>query len=523
MQQYFIAIPADSTTVLAGDIPNWIADRLVPIPETPSTLCSLQKLTLIGENQYAECNLTPEDCALMDVIFCDLPQVSVWDGITQEAWANYELIFEKAPNKPLWTLQAQFTDHIGDSKQKRAEVRTDHFKLIDDAIKSGTLKALTAHLSPAKKLEHDTTISIDDARQWLLPNFFLQGPERTLSKIFAMQAAEKLAAGRYTLQEAAAAIGANERAEPMEIKLLEAARTGALMMYGPGETARYSYDINQHIRKYYEEAYWDDLNAWIAANEQRMKFRFPAPAAALPAATPQAAPAIEPVTPAAGMPRNDRVTFDELAWETAQFQTDVSMAPWKEGDSDDDMRRTIVCAMNKYGWKSQDAGQQSERPGTLPYILKMLKKGEISARSTLNNCPPVELAQVFESPIYFSMTQDDADKVRAEVLGTLTVVLPTSSPQATLVSELVTPTAPIQPKNACDMSSKRKKNLEVPGVRGAKRRILESWKHIETLHPNGADGTQVLRILRRDTDAPKIQLKTVQNHLSDLRKKGLIP
>ncbi len=116
--------------------------------------------------------------------------------------------------------------------------------------------------------------------------------------------------------------------------------------------------------------------------------------------------------------RNDRFTVDELAWEIAQLQTDASTAPWKEGNRDDDMRRTVVSAMNKHGWTSQDGGPKSVRPGALPHILKMLERREITVQSTLNNMPPVEFAQVVASPAYWYMTEADADKVRAAVLGT---------------------------------------------------------------------------------------------------------
>jgi hypothetical protein len=74
-----------------------------------------------------------------------------------------------------------------------------------------------------------------------------------------------------------------------------------------------------------------------------------------------------------------------------------------------------------------------------------------------------------------------------------------------------------------DMAKKRQEILETYSLRGAKRRILEYWDTVEKLHPKGADGTMVLRILERSTDAPKVKLKTVQNHLISLRKDGLIP
>jgi len=83
-------------------------------------------------------------------------------------------------------------------------------------------------------------------------------------------------------------------------------------------------------------------------------------------------------------------------------------------------------------------------------------------------------------------------------------------------------TAPT-PSDSPSMSEKRALVLKSTSLRGAKRRIIEQWDNIEKLHGDNADGTHVWRILKRDTDAPEVKLKTVQNHLIELRKEGLIP
>ncbi|MDC6177538.1 hypothetical protein [Ralstonia solanacearum] len=95
---------------------------------------------------------------------------------------------------------------------------------------------------------------------------------------YARQKQEKEAAGRYTLEEAANAIATSgERAEQMLEKLLAAAESGALPMYGPGESARYQYTTGKRARPYYEEAYWSDLNEWLAKHEPRIHLRFQDP------------------------------------------------------------------------------------------------------------------------------------------------------------------------------------------------------------------------------------------------------
>ncbi len=82
--------------------------------------------------------------------------------------------------------------------------------------------------------------------------------------------------------------------------------------------------------------------------------------------------------------------------------------------------------------------------------------------------------------------------------------------QAAPASEPVTPAA-------------RRAELDMSGERGARRRILEKWDDIEKEYGPSADGRQVLRVLKRDEDEKIVTLKTIQNHLSDLRANGLIP
>jgi hypothetical protein len=108
---------------------------------------------------------------------------------------------------------------------------------------------------------------------------------KRMAEQVARQADERHANGRYTLSEAAKAIaGTRERFETLEAKLRGAAEHGDLPMFGPGEQARYDYMDGKDVRLFYEEAHWDDLNAWLDKNEPRIMFRFPAPAPA-PAAT----------------------------------------------------------------------------------------------------------------------------------------------------------------------------------------------------------------------------------------------
>jgi hypothetical protein len=103
--------------------------------------------------------------------------------------------------------------------------------------------------------------------------------DNDLKRRYEAQEAEKRQDGRYTLEEAAATWEQHtgERAAPFLEKLTEAVRDGAVPVCEPGKHARY-YPLV--VRGYYDEVYWDDLNAWLAKNEKRIRWQFCRPAQA---------------------------------------------------------------------------------------------------------------------------------------------------------------------------------------------------------------------------------------------------
>ncbi|MGN8137660.1 hypothetical protein ACTJLC_23455 [Paraburkholderia sp. 22099] len=106
------------------------------------------------------------------------------------------------------------------------------------------------------------------------------------SEQVARQALERRALARYTLDEAANEIAANgERFEALLEKLCGAAQRGDLPMHAPNELARYLYENGRVVRPFYEEAYWNDLNAWLEKNEPRITFRFARPNTSVNSAT----------------------------------------------------------------------------------------------------------------------------------------------------------------------------------------------------------------------------------------------
>ncbi|WP_144157524.1 hypothetical protein [Paraburkholderia sp. BCC1885] len=171
--------------------------------------------------------------------------------------------------------------------------REDTRTRISAAIQSGQLPAERNPSAGYGEAVYGGIWRIEPARavRWALGNFDRLPDWLTdsqLQQIFAMQEAEKQAAGRYTLREAAKAIaGTGERFEALEAKLCGAAERRELPVHGPGERARYEYTNGRCARPFYEEAHWDDLNTWLEKNEPRIMFRFPSPAARK--ATPTAA------------------------------------------------------------------------------------------------------------------------------------------------------------------------------------------------------------------------------------------
>lgn len=118
------------------------------------------------------------------------------------------------------------------------------------------------------------------AVRWAITNRFGRFPEwlarSCYAEIWKQQDEERRIEGRYTLQEAAEALEENTgtTAKDWLSKLVQAVLDDQLLVYRPGEQARYR---PQFVRAYYDEAYWDDLNVWLKAHEPRVKFQFAEP------------------------------------------------------------------------------------------------------------------------------------------------------------------------------------------------------------------------------------------------------
>jgi hypothetical protein len=103
------------------------------------------------------------------------------------------------------------------------------------------------------------------------------------AEYFSVQLNEARDSGRYPLDVAATLIaqvaGVFVSADKMEERLMLAAQGGSLPVYVTGETVRWDGAIPFFG---IVEAYWDDLNTWLAENESRIGCLFQDPDAPAP-------------------------------------------------------------------------------------------------------------------------------------------------------------------------------------------------------------------------------------------------
>jgi len=193
------------------------------------------------------------------------------------------------------------------------------------ACKSGKLDA---HETGAGNAVYGGKWSIErvSAVRWAITNHFDRFPEWLArschAEIWKQQDEERRTAGRYTLHEAADALEQHTGtiAKDWVVKLEQAVRNDHLLVYRPGEQARYR---PKTVRADYDEAYWDDLNTWLKAHEPRVKFQFAAPIATETSSQRVAKPgtANEP----ASAPNTDSVSWTEQAHTLKQIQEQADL------------------------------------------------------------------------------------------------------------------------------------------------------------------------------------------------------
>jgi len=106
----------------------------------------------------------------------------------------------------------------------------------------------------------------------------------------------------------------------------------------------------------------------------------------------------------------DQVTLERLALEIAESQAEKHAGQWAERDGDDAVGKTIATTLNIISTAAIGF------PGIRQHLLKMLKRGKISVRSTLNDMPPHKNSDISANLGNWYVSQEDAAKVRGYLL-----------------------------------------------------------------------------------------------------------
>lgn len=326
--------------LLPGEwLANHIAFSLVAIPDDERLVTVLKEKVVEqtpGVTVSTREPLTGADWRLVRSICGNPPE-----RCSHSQFDEWSEKFAAADKRPEWSLFGEFGpgSEMAKAQTRWSEVSISHEQQIADWVKSGRLSLVTAdgvetsdlakgfiRLSDVKRyLDHynlrwrQATERAEDnnathdiggrpkngasptARELSTVGLTLEDWEgatasqrdhilqaiastRAVSDQVARQVADRHAQGRYTLNEAAKQIAdTGERIEPLLEKLRGAAQRGELHMYAPGESMRYSYEDGRAVRPFYEEAYWNDINAWLERNELRVAFRFAKPDSPAPA------------------------------------------------------------------------------------------------------------------------------------------------------------------------------------------------------------------------------------------------
>jgi hypothetical protein len=113
---------------------------------------------------------------------------------------------------------------------------------------------------------------------------------------------------------------------------------------------------------------------------------------------------------------NTGPTVAELAERIARELADRNPAAWKKQDpeaaaANNDLRRTIAAAMNQHGGVCRI-------PGVLPHIFALIERGTITALSTFNGLPCLNVSDVKTNPEDWRLSPHDEEIVESRLLGT---------------------------------------------------------------------------------------------------------
>lgn len=87
--------------------------------------------------------------------------------MTREQFAMCKTVFEAAPNKPGWEIQAMFRDYQNEAKSERVQIAINHMRQIEAEVKQGRFELLTSHRIPTDKIGPGTLMRSADASSYL--------------------------------------------------------------------------------------------------------------------------------------------------------------------------------------------------------------------------------------------------------------------------------------------------------------------------------------------------------------------
>lgn len=145
-----------------------------------------------------------------------------------------------------------------------------HKNALESAVMAGELVTR----NPLSKIEEPFALGAQLERSILLVDEFA---EYVTQFGIDVDIAKEDPGERFTLEQAAQEIvdATGERYETILSDLETAVGNYDLTVHRPGELAKY---VPITVRTFYEEAYWDDLNAWLEQSHPRIAWRFSAPA-----------------------------------------------------------------------------------------------------------------------------------------------------------------------------------------------------------------------------------------------------
>lgn len=169
-----IEYPAGEDPLQLWRIPHGIANKLSPVPtpdaDTQPLLIDVRKRVPAAEMDMLE-ELTDADLALLRRIW-NVPEGSplpIEAPCRQSDFAELRRRFDAAPQRPAWSLFAQFSDWAQEQRNKNADLQRKHWALIGEAIRAGRLHPLTRDRLPAASVSEAALLGASEARAYLRP------------------------------------------------------------------------------------------------------------------------------------------------------------------------------------------------------------------------------------------------------------------------------------------------------------------------------------------------------------------